>query len=48
MGIEHRCTQLSHNTHTSDLKLGTLVATMPGAWHNWVSVRTGWTGVMMM
>ena len=29
-------------SHTSDLKIGTPVATLPGAWRYRVSARTGW------
>ena len=32
-------------SHTSDLKIGTPVATVPGDWHYRVSSRTGWPGV---
>ena len=31
--------------HTSDLKMGILVATLPGAWHYRVSIGTDWPGV---
>ena len=34
--------------HTSDLKTCTLVATLPGAWHDRVSARTGWLGVSVL
>ena len=33
------------SSHTSDLKIGTPVATLPGAWRYRVSAGTGWTGV---
>ena len=34
--------------HTSDLKIGTPVATLPGAWCNRVSAGTGWPGVSIL
>ena len=36
------------SSHTSDLKLGTPVATLPGAWRSRVSAGTGWPGVSIM
>ena len=33
------------SSHTNDLKIGTPVATLPGAWHYMVSTGTGWPGV---
>ena len=33
------------SSHTSDLKIGSPVATLPGAWLYRVSVGTGWPGV---
>ena len=35
----------SGSSHTSDLKIGTLVATLPGAWRYRVSAVTGRPGV---
>ena len=35
------------SSHTSDLKIGTPVATLPGAWRYRVSAGTGWFGVSM-
>ena len=32
----------SGSSHTSDLEIGTPVATLPGAWHYGVSAGTGW------
>ena len=32
----------SRSSHTSDLKTGTPIATLPGAWHHRVSAGTGW------
>ena len=32
-------------SHTSDFKIGTPVATLPGAWCYRVSAGTGWPGV---
>ena len=34
--------------HTSDLEIGTPVATLPGAWHYRVSAETGWPGVCIL
>ena len=31
-----------------DLRTSTLVATLPGTWHCWVSVRTGWPSVTIL
>ena len=38
----------SGSSHTSDLKIGTPVATLPGAWQNRVSTRTGRPGVSIL
>ena len=38
----------SRSSHTSVLKIGTPVATLPGAWHYWVSARTGLPGVCIL
>ena len=38
----------SGSSHTSDLKIGTPVATLPGAWCYRVSAGTGWTGVSIL
>ena len=35
-------------SHTSDLKIGTPVATLPGAWCYRVSAGTGWPGVSIL
>ena len=35
-------------SHTSDLKIGTPVATLPGAWRYRVSAGTGWPGVSIL
>ena len=35
----------SGSSHTSDLKIGTPAATMPGAWRCKVSAGTSWPGV---
>ena len=35
----------SRSSHTSDLKIGTPVATLPGAWHYRLSAGTGRPGV---
>ena len=39
---------ISGSSHTSDLKIDTLVATLPDAWHYRVSAGTGWPGVIML
>ena len=36
------------SSHTSDLKMGTPVATLPGAWHYRVSAGTGRSGVSIL
>ena len=36
------------SSHTSDLKIGTPVATLPGAWCYRVSAGTGWPGVSIL
>ena len=38
----------SGSSHTSDLKIGTPVATLPGAWRCRVSAGTGWPGVCIL
>ena len=38
----------SGSSHTSDLKIGTPVATLPGAWHYRVSTGTGRPGVSIL
>ena len=38
----------SGSSHTSDLKIGTLVATLPGAWRCRVSTGTGRPGVSIL
>ena len=38
----------SGSSHTSDLKIGTPVATLPGAWRYRVSAWTGWPGVSVL
>ena len=38
----------SGSSHSSHLKSGTPVATLPGAWRNRVSDGTGWPGVSIM
>ena len=41
-GFESRFRQdLSRSSHTSDLNIGTPVATLPGAWHYRVNAGTG-------
>ena len=36
------------SSHTSDLKIGTPVVTLPGAWRDRVSAGTGWPGVSIL
>ena len=36
------------SSHTSDLKIGTPVATLPGAWHYRASAGTGRSGVSIL
>ena len=36
------------SSHTSDLKIGTAVATLPGAWRYWVSAGSGRPGVSIL
>ena len=38
----------SGSSHTSDLKIGTPVATLPGAWRSRVSTGTGRPGVSIL
>ena len=45
-GLESRLRRdFSGSSHTSDLNIGTPVATLPGAWHYRVSAGTGRPGV---
>ena len=36
------------SSHTSDLRIGTPVATLPGAWRYRVSTGTGWPNVSIL
>ena len=48
-GFESRlCRDFSGSSHTSDLKIGTPVATLPGAWRYRVSTGTGRPGVSIL
>ena len=48
-GFESRLRRdFSGSSHTSDLKTGTPVATLPGAWLYRVSARTGRPGVNIL
>ena len=48
-GFESRLRRdFSGSSHTSDLKIGTPVATLPGAWHNRVSTGIGRPGVSIL
>ena len=44
----HLCRDFSGSIHTSDLNIGTPVATLPGAWRDRVSAGTGRPGVSML
>ena len=49
LGFEsHLRRDFSRSSHTSDLKIGTQVATLPGTWHYGVSAGTGWPGVCIL
>ena len=48
MGEEDPGFDFSGSSHTSDLKIGTPVATLPGAWHYRVSAGTGRPGVSIL
>ena len=48
-GFESRLLRdFSESSHTSDLKTGTPVAILPGAWRYRVSAGTGWSGVSIL
>ena len=48
-GFESRLRRdFSGPSHTSDLKIGTPVATLPGVWHYRVSAGTGWPGISIL
>ena len=48
-GFEFRLRRdFSGSSHTSDLKIGTPVATLPNAWQYRVSTGTGWPGVSIL
>ena len=48
-GFESRLRRgFSGSSHTSDLKIGTPVATLPGAWRYRVSAGTGWLDVSIL
>ena len=48
-GFESRlCQDFSGLSHTSDLKIDTQVATLPGVWHYRVSAGTGQPGVSIL
>ena len=38
----------AESSHTSDLKIGTPLATLPDAWRSRVSAGTGWPGVSIL
>ena len=44
----HLRRDFSGSNPTSDLKIGTPVASLPGAWRYWVSTGTGWAGVSIL
>ena len=48
-GFESRLRlDFSGSSHTSDFKIGSPVATLPGTWRFWVSVGTGWQCVSIL
>ena len=48
-GFESRlCRDFLGSSHTSDSKIGTPVATLPGAWRYWVGAGTGRPGVSIL
>ena len=47
-GFETRDGDFSGSSHTSDLKIGAPVATLPGAWRYRVSAGTGRPGVSIL
>ena len=48
-GLNPACARIFlGSSHTSDFKIGTPVATLPGAWHYRVSAGTGWPGVSIL
>ena len=48
-GFESRLWRdFSGSSHTIDLKIGTPVATLQGAWRDRVSAGTGWPGVSIL
>ena len=48
-GFESRLRRdFSGSSHTSDLKIGTPVATLPGTWHYRISAGTGRPGVSIL
>ena len=49
LGLNPACAGIfSGSSHTSDLKIGIPVATLPGAWRYRVSAGTGWPGVSIL
>ena len=42
------CEDYYESSHTSDLQIGSPVATLPGAWRCGVSIGTGWPGVSIL
>ena len=49
LGSKPTCARIfSGSSHTSDLKIGTPVATLPGAWRYRVSTGTGQPGVNIL
>ena len=49
LGSNPACTEIFlGSSHTSDLKIGTPVATLPGIWHSKVSTGTGQPGVSIL
>ena len=49
LGFDSRLRRdFSGSSDTSDLKIGTPVSTLPGAWRYRVSAGTGWPGVSIL
>ena len=48
LGFDSHLRDFSRSSHTHDLKIGTPVATLSGAWHYRVSAGTGWSSVSIM
>ena len=47
-GVRFPLGDFSGSIHTSDLKIGNPVATLPGAWLHGISAGAGWPGVSIL